>query len=521
MVPSAFVRLNAWPLTPNGKLDRRALPAPDDDALAHQAYEAPQGELETTLAAIWTDLLGVERIGRHDSFFNLGGHSLSAIRLIFQIQKIFKVQLPVQILFEASSVAKLAECIKSNTLAETQAEDLVEMTCLMKADAILTPEATWQIPTGNFPCTWKQVLLTGATGFVGRYLLTELLHQTTAHIICLIKAKDEKQAMHRIVSALDEIGQHGVDQRRISVLCGDLAQDKLGLTEVQLTDLKNKLDAIVHNGAMVNHFFSYQELRQANVLATGTLIHIAATGREKSLHYISTLSVAPWKGSGLFTEDSEISNEPASNGYVQSKWVAEQLVSAAARRGIPCGIYRLGHITADSVTGYCNIKDRIYRMIRAIAALGLTFDTTKPYLQTPVDYAARAIVKLALHQAERHQIAHIIGHQSIELDEFVAQIRDYGIDVAKEKVSLQKWVKELKSMAEKRLDENMIAIFSTVDKFLFSGSLEDKNDSANGSIIWCAKKTEERLSGLDFYYPNLGSNYTKLIINFILKQDGL
>ncbi|CBW75118.1 Non-ribosomal peptide synthetase modules (EC 6.3.2.-) [Mycetohabitans rhizoxinica HKI 454] len=82
MVPAAFVRLNALPLTPNGKLDRRALPAPDDDALAHQVYETPQGEVETTLAAIWAQLLSVERVGRHDSFFALGGHSLLAVRLI-------------------------------------------------------------------------------------------------------------------------------------------------------------------------------------------------------------------------------------------------------------------------------------------------------------------------------------------------------------------------------------------------------------------------------------------------------
>nr|WP_280622819.1 phosphopantetheine-binding protein [Burkholderia pseudomallei] len=79
MVPSAYVRLDAWPLTPNGKLDRRALPAPADDAYARAEYEAPQGAKEEALAAIWKDLLPVERISRHDNFFELGGHSLLAI----------------------------------------------------------------------------------------------------------------------------------------------------------------------------------------------------------------------------------------------------------------------------------------------------------------------------------------------------------------------------------------------------------------------------------------------------------
>ncbi|PDT63929.1 non-ribosomal peptide synthetase, partial [Bradyrhizobium ottawaense] len=82
MVPSAFVRLEALPLTVNGKLDRKALAAPDDEAYAHRAYEPPQGEIEITLAQIWAELLDVERVGRHDDFFELGGHSLLAVRLL-------------------------------------------------------------------------------------------------------------------------------------------------------------------------------------------------------------------------------------------------------------------------------------------------------------------------------------------------------------------------------------------------------------------------------------------------------
>ena len=86
MVPAAYVVLDRLPLTPNGKLDRGALPAPEDEAYARGAYEAPLGEVEETLAAIWSDLLGVERVGRHDNFFELGGHSLLAVRMISRMQ---------------------------------------------------------------------------------------------------------------------------------------------------------------------------------------------------------------------------------------------------------------------------------------------------------------------------------------------------------------------------------------------------------------------------------------------------
>ncbi|MCG1043638.1 amino acid adenylation domain-containing protein, partial [Mycetohabitans sp. B8] len=110
MVPAAFVRLDALPLTPNGKLDRRALPEPDTDAFAHQAYEAPQGALETTLAAIWAELLGVERIGRHDSFFALGGHSLLAVQLIERLRR-RGLGLSVRTLFDTPTLSALAQTL--------------------------------------------------------------------------------------------------------------------------------------------------------------------------------------------------------------------------------------------------------------------------------------------------------------------------------------------------------------------------------------------------------------------------
>ncbi|UAW64946.2 non-ribosomal peptide synthase/polyketide synthase [Mycoavidus sp. HKI] len=111
MMPAAFVRLDALPLTPNGKLDRRALPAPDDEAFAHQAYEAPQGDIETALAAIWAELLGVERISRHDSFFALGGHSLLAMQMISHIRAKLGVEVALRALFGAPTIAGLAQCL--------------------------------------------------------------------------------------------------------------------------------------------------------------------------------------------------------------------------------------------------------------------------------------------------------------------------------------------------------------------------------------------------------------------------
>ena len=114
MVPAAYVALEALPLTPNGKVDRKALPAPDDSAYARRTYEAPQGEVEQTLAQIWSEVLRVERVGRHDNFFELGGHSLLVVRVIDRMRAA-GLDADVRTLFTASTLFALAGAVRRET----------------------------------------------------------------------------------------------------------------------------------------------------------------------------------------------------------------------------------------------------------------------------------------------------------------------------------------------------------------------------------------------------------------------
>ncbi len=114
MVPSAFVRLDAWPLTANGKVDRRALPVPEREALPGREYEAPQGDVEIALAQIWGELLQVESVGRHDHFFELGGHSLLAVTLIARMRR-RGMDADVRVLFAQPTLAALASAIGSGS----------------------------------------------------------------------------------------------------------------------------------------------------------------------------------------------------------------------------------------------------------------------------------------------------------------------------------------------------------------------------------------------------------------------
>ncbi|WQO95369.1 amino acid adenylation domain-containing protein (plasmid) [Sinorhizobium medicae] len=125
MVPSAFVRLDALPLTVNGKLDRKALPVPDDDAYARRAYEAPQGEIETLLAGIWAELLGVERVGRHDNFFELGGHSLLTVQMMERLRRL-SLGVEVRTVFAKPMLADLAASLGSHREVAVPANPITE-----------------------------------------------------------------------------------------------------------------------------------------------------------------------------------------------------------------------------------------------------------------------------------------------------------------------------------------------------------------------------------------------------------
>jgi acyl carrier protein len=131
MVPSAFVLLDAFPLTPNGKIDRRALPAPDQSSLPAREYEAPMGDVELTLAGIWKDVLGVERVGRQDSFFELGGHSLLATQLVLRVRDGLAVELPLMKVFQTPTLAALSEEISTMKVGQFEATDVARVAAEM------------------------------------------------------------------------------------------------------------------------------------------------------------------------------------------------------------------------------------------------------------------------------------------------------------------------------------------------------------------------------------------------------
>ncbi|MEV0247270.1 amino acid adenylation domain-containing protein [Nocardia sp. NPDC050712] len=372
MVPAQLVVVAEFPLGPTGKLDRAALP---DPPLVTRAYRAPSTGDEQTVAEVFATVLGVDRVGRDDDFFTLGGTSLSAVRVRTALAERLGVEVPLRHLFTHPRVDQLATAVRQGTTATAELDPL--------ADTVLDPSITILDRTPPEATAPEAILLTGATGFLGAFLLRELLTETRATIYCLVRASDDTAARARVLAAA---ARYRVDlsglEARIVAVPGDLAHPRLGLTAQRFGELAEGIDEIYHNGALVNHLEPYDRMRAANVGGTTEVLRLATTDRIKPVHYVSTSSAPP-------TGDL-----PAGlPGYVLTKWVAEQLVRAGAERGIPATIYRPGLITGDSRTGAAGTDDAWWTMLRSMLVLGLAPDLAAGEItMLPVDHVAAAIV---------------------------------------------------------------------------------------------------------------------------------
>lgn len=391
MVPEDFVWLDRLPLTVNGKLDQRALPDPEPRAARGRA---PQGPVEQALAGIFADLLGIDAPGTEDDFFDLGGNSLMATRLVTAIEDRFGIALRVAALFESSSIAALARRIDAAgpvTATEDWRADLPLPDDIRPARPIQPPA---RLPD----C----VLMTGATGFVGAHLLDALLSRPGRRVLCLTR----RGGIDALEQALARWGiSHPDLALRVVALRGDLAQPGLGLSPGDRARILAEAGAILHCGAEVHHLSPYRSLRAANVGGTVAIIRLA-TEAGMALHHMSTLSALTPGDRPIAERCAAADLPPPQGGYNLTKWVAEQLVAEAGRRGLPVTIHRLGSISGHSVSGAFNPADILCRQLQGYIASGCAPEGEALLNLLPVDEMARAV----LHLADRPDAAGRVYH---------------------------------------------------------------------------------------------------------------
>jgi hypothetical protein len=328
MIPSAFVVLKSLPLTPNGKINTAALPAPErmptnrldkaepklsetisltektfvglwKDMFPDMNLEHPQQPQQknvfTTLeqqkiAVLWSELLGVSDFGPEDNFFDLGGHSLLITKLLFVLKQTFELDVPFDVLLKNPTILGISAALaalRENPKAIHNSYDLNQ-------EVTLDPsiKAPGGVSSGVIHSALDHIFLTGATGFLGSFLLRELLETTKATIHCLVRESTGIDGKQRLQQSLkvQRIFKPEYESRIIPVL-GDLTKPLFGIPEEQYLKLADTVECIVHNGAFVHWLYPYETLKAGNVLGTVEVLRLASTLRLKSVHYVSTTSV--------------------------------------------------------------------------------------------------------------------------------------------------------------------------------------------------------------------------------------
>ncbi|MFD3651967.1 amino acid adenylation domain-containing protein [Streptomyces sp. NPDC058620] len=402
MVPAAHVSLGALPVTPNGKTDRRALPAPHRAAPA--GGRAPRTAREHALSEVFAETLGVPEVGVTDDFFTLGGHSLLAVTLARRIGERCGRRPSLRALFAAPTVEGVDRLLGREAGEERQEE---AATPDLAAEVRLAADisGTGRDAAAAVPAPARRLLrpsarplLTGASGFLGAFLLRDLIETTDGPVDCLVRAEDDHRAAHRLRANLE---RYGLWRPRYADLIrpvpGDLAAPGLGLSPGDRTALVRRLGPVLHNGARVNFAAAYGDLRAPNVAGTEELLRLLADSASPGMHYISTTGVyAPAPGPVIITESTPTGPAPAlPDGYAQSKWVAEGLVGLARERGLPVTVHRPGRISGDTATGACQDRDLLWQLVKGCLQAGVVPDL--PYGSTdwvPVDYVSAAVVAL-------------------------------------------------------------------------------------------------------------------------------
>ncbi len=530
MMPHIFTRLDKLPLTSSGKIDRKALPEVDlHDISFAKEFVAPASELERRLAALMEKVLEYSPVGREDNFFDLGGDSLKAIEFLAQAHT-EEIYFSLQNIFEYPTVRELSEFIelgsnpinsnqKSSTVMDNKSLVPYKETDFTAVNAVLAknraeikyiPDRT---EVGN-------ILLAGATGYLGIHILADYLDNDKGIAYCLVRGENQADSEKRLKELLKfyfgekYISLLGV---RIQTFCGDLQKDNFDLNARDYQVLLDNANTVINAAASVKHYGSYKYFYDVNVDTTRRIVDFCKHSGVRLIH-ISTISVS---GNGNidvfdgyvsdtekhFYEDSLYIGQPLENVYARSKFEAEKLVLESVRDGVQACIMRMGNLTNRASDGVFQINyktNAAAQRIKGVLELGMLPDyliEDGMYVEfTPIDEAAKAIMLLARHFDQNRTVFHINSTKVVYLNILIKYFSELGYPI--QVVSGKEFASALRGTARQAGMEHILELFindlDEHDRLNYDSNIRIEN-----------RFTEEYLRRLGFTWGEIGLEYLR------------
>lgn len=437
MVPLYYSQLSNFAYTPNGKIDRKKLPEPVFNTSSKELV-VPSTETEKKLSEIFEKLLRISPISVDDNFFEIGGDSLLALKLQIEILKL-GVSIHFADIYKYNSVRQLATHIdslnSSTNIAKTlNADDFKDIDTLLNADMQNVEISNTVVNIGN-------VLLTGATGFLGAHILSYIIDNSQFSVYCLIRQNSSSDTTQKLLNRLNYYFGNKYDaliNKRIFVVTADIVKNKLDIDKNTEELLNKNISCVINSAANVKHYGSYETFEDINVTGVRNLVDFCNTYHKKFVQ-ISTISVS---GNSLFDLGNDKNNfaedryfsennlyigQSLENVYIRSKFFAEKLIlDSVINDNLDALILRVGNITNRSYDGKFqpNAEENAFsNRIKAFLELGVIPD----YLQdiyvefSPVDDVARAVVQSIEHISNLH-ILHIYNQNHIYLSDLINMI---------------------------------------------------------------------------------------------------
>jgi amino acid adenylation domain-containing protein/thioester reductase-like protein len=514
MIPNYFMRLDTMPMTASGKIDRKNLPVPDF-TMQEREYVAPETEMEINLCKLLGEILHIEKVGVEDDFFEYGGDSLGAIEYVAKAHGM-GVEMSLQNIFDYPTVRSLCDFLQGEKKEKVQYKenDFDKYKELFDRNVIKEGEKFEKKSLGN-------VLLTGATGFLGAHILNELMQKETGKIYCLIrsnKADDRRGRLREILKYYFGGRYESEINKRIIPIIGDIEQE--GLSDEIPTDVKT----VIHTAASVKHYGSYSYFNRVNTEGTAHVVAYAKKIGAKLIH-ISTLSVS---GNSMaddfsvyrsdeekfFYETSLYIGQPLDNVYIHSKFEAERKVYDAMLEGLDARVIRVGNLTnreSDYMFQPNYTSNAFLTRVKAILEFGLFPD----YLMSlyaefsPIDKTAEGIVKIAQY-ADKQCVFHLNSNKVIYFERFLEVVHKLGISM--EVVSGAEFNRALQETIKKSNTEYIFEAFQNdmdeQGKLVYDSNIRIKNEFT----LWFLKKIGfewnetdvEYISGYIDYFRKIG-----------------